>query len=71
MVTPESVAITLMATLASLIPISVTNTVPIAVTILRAIAVPKAQADSTFTHTDANLCDRWQSHRQHCGSYHA
>jgi hypothetical protein len=68
MVTPESVAITMVTTLTPLIPISVTDTVPIAVTVLSAIAVPEAQADSPFAHADANLCGRWQSHRQHCGS---
>jgi hypothetical protein len=71
MVTPGRVAITMMATLTPLIPISVTNTVPIAVTILGVIALPKAHANSAFAHADADLCGRRQSHRQHCGSYHA
>jgi hypothetical protein len=71
MVTPGRVAIAMMATLTPLIPISVTNTVPIAVTILSAIAAPELHADSTFAHADADLRGRRQSHRQHCGSYHA
>jgi hypothetical protein len=70
-VTPGRVAITMMATLTPLIPISVTNTVPIAVTILSVIAVPEVYANSAFAHADADLCGRWQSHRKHCGSYHA
>jgi hypothetical protein len=69
-VTPESVAIAMVATLTPLVPIPVTS-IPVAVPILTAISVTKAQADSTFAHADANLCGRWQSHRQHCGSYHA
>jgi hypothetical protein len=69
-VTPESVAIAMMATLTPLVPIPVTS-IPVAVAILSAIAVTQAQADSTFAHADANLCGRWQSYRQHCGSYHA
>jgi predicted anti-sigma-YlaC factor YlaD len=69
MITPESVAITMMATLAPLIPIAVADMVPVVVTILAAVAVTYAHADTIFTHADANLRGRRQSHRQHCGTY--
>ena len=69
MVTPESIAIAMMATLAPLIPIPVTNMVPVAVAIPGAITVPDAHADTISTHPDANLRGRWQRHGQHCSAY--
>ena len=68
MVTPESVAITMMATLAPLIPIPVTDMVPVAITILAAVATD-ANANTIFAHADANLRGRRQRHGQHRGTY--
>jgi hypothetical protein len=71
MITPERVAITIMATLAPLIPIAVTDTVPVPVPvpILGAVMATEAQADTVFTHANANLSGRWQSHRQDRGAH--
>jgi hypothetical protein len=70
MVTPESVAITMMATLAPLIPIPVTDMVPVAIAILGAVAAD-AHANTIFAYADANLRGRRQRHGQHCGTYQA
>jgi hypothetical protein len=67
MITPERVAITIMATLAPLIPIAVTDTVPVPVpiAILRAVMATEAQADTVFAHANANLSGRHSSNLIH------
>jgi sulfur carrier protein ThiS len=69
MITPESIAIAMTATLAPLIPILVTNMVPVAVAIPGAITIPDAHADTIFTDADANLRCRRQRQGQNCGTY--